>query len=104
MRFLFRLAVISVLACFTLNSQEKIPAYKNPKLTIEDRVAHLLSRMTLEEKVAQISGGGDNNEGLIDTTGKLPYKNAAEVFKDLYDVNNNIGPRQRALIHNALQR
>jgi beta-glucosidase len=60
--------------------------------------------MTLEEKVAQISGGGEANEGLIDSTGTLPYKNAEEVFKQLYDVDNKIGPRQLALIHNALQR
>jgi beta-glucosidase len=104
MRFLFGLAVASALLCLPLKCQEQIPAYKDPKLSVEDRVSDLLSRMTLEEKVAQISGGGENNEGLIDSTGKLPYKNAEEVFKELYDVANKIGPRQRALIHNALQR
>jgi beta-glucosidase len=90
--------------CLPLKCQEQVPAYKNPKLSVEDRVSDLLSRMTLEEKVAQISGGGEASEGLIDTTGKLPYKNAEEVFKVLYDVDNKIGPRQRALIHDALQR
>jgi beta-xylosidase len=104
MRFLFGLAVASALLCLPLKCQEQIPAYKDPKLSVEDRVSDLLSRMTLEEKVAQISGGGENNEGLIDTTGKLPYKNAEEVFKELYDVDNKIGPRQRALMHNGLQR
>ncbi|MBR5099385.1 MAG: hypothetical protein IK091_09210, partial [Spirochaetales bacterium] len=31
-------------------------AYKNPKLSIDERVEDLLSRMTLEEKVAQLCG------------------------------------------------
>ena len=31
-----------------------IPAYRNPGLTVEERVADLLSRMTLEEKVGQL--------------------------------------------------
>jgi beta-glucosidase len=31
-----------------------VPAYRNPALPIEDRVADLLSRMTLEEKVGQL--------------------------------------------------
>lgn len=33
---------------------EQTPAYLNPKLSVEDRVQDLLSRMTLEEKVGQI--------------------------------------------------
>ena len=31
------------------------PTYKNPKASIEDRVNDLLPRMTLDEKVAQMS-------------------------------------------------
>ena len=38
-----------------MSSQEKIPDYKNPSLPVERRVADLLSRMTLEEKVAQLT-------------------------------------------------
>jgi len=38
-----------------MNSQEKVPDYKNPRLPVEQRVADLLSRMTLEEKVAQLT-------------------------------------------------
>ncbi len=104
MRFLFGLIVACALSSLPLKCQEKIPAYKDSKLSIEDRVSDLLSRMTLEEKVAQISGGGEGNAGLIDTSGKLPYKNVEEVYKQLFDINNKIGPRERALIRNALQR
>jgi beta-glucosidase len=35
-----------------------VPPYKNPDLSVEQRVADLLGRMTLEEKVAMLSGSG----------------------------------------------
>ena len=33
---------------------QPIPAYRNPSLSVEERVADLLSQMTLEEKVGQL--------------------------------------------------
>src|SRR5947209_1269307 len=33
---------------------QQTPPYKNPRLSIDERVRDLLSRMTLEEKVAQM--------------------------------------------------
>ena len=38
------------------SNSSKIPAYKNPKLAVSKRVSDLLSRMTIEEKVAQLMG------------------------------------------------
>src|ERR1035441_911429 len=35
-----------------------VPPYKNAKLGVEARVADLLRRMTLEEKVAMLAGSG----------------------------------------------
>ena len=48
-----------VIATLTLAvfAQSSAPKYRDPKLAIEDRVADLLSRMTLEEKVDEIYGG-----------------------------------------------
>lgn len=42
---------------------QQLPAvtYKNPTLPVETRVADLLSRMTLEEKVGQLPGRTLNN-------------------------------------------
>jgi len=37
-------------------SGSNLPPYKNPKVPVEQRVQDLLSRMTLEEKVAMLSG------------------------------------------------
>ncbi|MBO0799869.1 MAG: beta-glucosidase, partial [Blastocatellia bacterium] len=48
-------AVISVFLIGTeIHSRSQIPDYKNPDLPVDRRVADLLGRMTLEEKVAQL--------------------------------------------------
>jgi beta-glucosidase len=51
------LIAVSVTASFisTLAAQEAAPAYKNLSLPIEQRVNDLISRMTLEEKAAQMN-------------------------------------------------
>lgn len=78
-------------------------AYKNPKLTIEERMADLLKRMTIEEKVDQISGGF-RNMGLLDTTGKFNDQNAREGFRQLRDFKGRMSARDRAVLRNAIQR
>ena len=87
-----------------LLAQEQAPPYKNSRLAIEDRVADLLARMTLEEKVDQITGGRHANSGLVDTSGQLSYKTSEELFAEMYRLENKMSPRTRALAHNALQR
>src|ERR1041384_2330902 len=59
-RILLTLLVIAFGATFTTlpagarrAPQAEPPAYRNPSLPVEQRVADLLARMTLEEKVAQ---------------------------------------------------
>jgi beta-glucosidase len=51
-------AIVSmILAIFPqagTRSQNALPDYKNPRLPVEQRVADLLGRMTMEEKVAQL--------------------------------------------------
>src|SRR5271170_2450607 len=57
------LALLSLLICapiYRASHAQEVPAYRNPKLPIEQRLADLLSRMTLEEKVAQIEGAWEN--------------------------------------------
>lgn len=43
------------LACTSSNSEKEKPPYLNPEYSIDQRVADLLARMTLEEKIAQMT-------------------------------------------------
>ena len=91
-----------VIGAAPLSAQQ--PSYKDKSKAIADRVADLLARMTLEEKVEQITGGHRDNAGLVDTSAELPYKSPDEIFKEWYRLDNKMTPRVRALAHNALQR
>src|ERR1043165_10060960 len=56
----FTIGIAFIISIFCLpvarmNPQDNRPDYKNPRLPVERRVADLLSRMTLEEKVAQLT-------------------------------------------------
>ncbi len=104
MRALSRFAVFAVIWCAPLTGQQPAPRYKDSKLSIDDRVADLLPRMTLEEKVGQLTGGREGEQGLIDTTGKLPFKTVEELLQEMYRLETKMSPRERALAHNALQR
>jgi beta-glucosidase len=110
-RNLFTLAFLSLafLFAFSAVSQQATtaqpaPKYRNPKLTIDERVADLLGRMTLEEKVAEICGGEPANASLIDTTGTYKPDQASLAFHGLYDENATYTPRQSAILRNAVQR
>jgi len=99
-----KLGILSVVLAAPLMAQQPMARYQDAKLLIEDRVADLLPRLSLEEKVEQISGGRGKDEGLVDPTGKLPYKTAEEVFTEMWKLDTKMEPRERALAHNALQR
>jgi beta-glucosidase len=49
-------------------------SYKNPKLPVEKRVADLIKRMTLEEKVAQLQSFHMSKPKLTDEVLKNPRK------------------------------
>ena len=51
-------------------AQAAAPRYKDASLPIQDRVADLLPRMTLEEKVEQLAGGWENR-----MSGDRPHRN-----------------------------
>jgi beta-glucosidase len=104
MRIRLLCAMICLLLIAPVQAQIETPPYKNPQLAIEDRVADLLSRMTLEEKVDQITGGRHENTGVLDTTGQLSGKTMDQLMGGLYRMDSHITPRERAIIHNAMQR
>jgi beta-glucosidase len=86
--------------------QEDLLDYKNPELTIEERVTDLLSRMTLEEKVAQLMGiwnGGveDFNEEILNDLVKMK-----EIFGNgCHSVHPAwFGIKETVELRNAIQR
>jgi beta-glucosidase len=61
MRIRWMLGPVVVAAGWSLAQPQKeaaLPPYKDPKLAVEARVADLLHRMTIEEKVALLAGSG----------------------------------------------
>ena len=94
-----------VFLCLPLVAQRGTrPNYKDPQMAISDRVDDLLSRMTLEEKVAEITGGHYTDRGLLDTTGQLHFTTAEDLLKELHRIDTKMTARERAVARNALQR
>ena len=101
---------ISLAVCMGASAQdsgENMPDYKNPNLPVEKRVADLLSRMTLEEKVAQTLCIW-KNEKVIDKSGKLDSEGAKSIFSnglgEIARINQEIGPKEGAERSNAVQK
>ena len=68
--YLFALACL----CLSLQPLAQTPAYKKPKLPLQTRVSDLLSRMTLDEKVAQLQSGHMGRPKLTDAVLNNPAK------------------------------
>jgi beta-glucosidase len=117
-RFFFTLALsAAVMASNPLNnarSQQQIPDYKNPRLSVEQRVADLLSRMTLEEKIAQLTCLWVNRPQKNPLTnfatdrGDFSPEKAAQVMKygigQIARQREQKGPRDGAVFANAVQK
>ena len=85
-------------------SPESTPRYRNPNLAIEDRVADLLSRMTLEEKVQQICGGSTAETEVIDPTGTYTSESARAELNRWWDPDLVFPARKAAILRNGVQR
>ena len=91
------------LAAFVLSAQQQtVPDYKNPALPIEQRVADLLPRMSLDEKVDQLRGG--HRYHVLDDTGTLTQEQGEALLRRMWENNFEIPPRQRAILDNGIQR
>jgi beta-glucosidase len=84
--------------------QTGAPRYKDASLSIEDRVADLLKRMTLEEKVDQIATGWENRLEVIDPTGTYTSEQARKIILNEWGEEMKVTPRQYALLRNGVQR
>ncbi|MFH1198178.1 MAG: glycoside hydrolase family 3 N-terminal domain-containing protein [bacterium] len=91
---------------------EVLPNYKNPELCVDERVKDLLSRMTIEEKVAQMIGiWGVKNTILLDENGNITLDNLKTQFKNgvgqigrLSDTRSGVSAKEMAQLSNDLQR
>ena len=81
--------VYCLLACLILSGaaeakQTNSPVYKDPGQPIEERIKDLISRMTVEEKVWQLSqypvGINDNDNNIIDVVKNIPAELAAILY------------------------
>src|ERR1700752_27133 len=95
---------------------QDLPAYRNAKLPMEQRLADLLSRMTLEEKVAQIESVWENpafmrtpESRFVDEKGTFLPDRAAVILKDGIGQMSrpsevSHGPRGEAEFTNTMQK
>jgi beta-glucosidase len=91
--------------------------YLDPKVPVDKRVADLLARMTLEEKIAQLHGYWFPKSGVL-VDDQLKPSLANDKAKSLFvnglgeisrpseneDRKKNLGPRQEAELTNAMQK
>ena len=105
--------IIFLLGCIVAPAQE-FP-YRNPALPVEQRVADLISRMTLEEKIAQLEGAWENRQFhpdpqtmFIDERGNFLPERAAVLLKhglgQMSRPSENRGPREMAEFTNTVQK
>ena len=83
---------------------DNTPKYKNPSLPLDDRVADLLSRMTLEEKIAQIAPPADRATHVVDPTGTFTDESASAMMSRWYDPDLIFPARKAAILRNGVQR
>jgi beta-glucosidase len=84
--------------------QKTIPAYRDPHLTVDERVADLLPRLTLEEKVQQISGGWESQIEVVDPTGTFTTESARTALLQSQNPEIPFPVKQSAILRNAIQR
>lgn len=105
---------LALLLCLPLQAQEKLP-YRDPSLPVEQRVADLLNRMTLEEKIAQLGGTWQNHDNEHDESQFFVGKNreflpdrAAVLLKNgiggMSRPSEDRGPREMAEFTNTVQK
>src|SRR5713226_1524991 len=112
-----RPALLLGLLCATFcgAAAQEAPLYRDARAPVEQRVADLLSRMTLEEKVAQLEGTwqnknfiSDTNQRIVDDNGAFVPEHAAVLLKyglgEMSRPSENRGPREMAEFTNTMQK
>jgi beta-glucosidase len=109
-------ALLTLPLLFLAASPDDRPLYKDPAQPVDRRVADLLGRMTLDEKVGQTLSLWKDKEKITDEQGRFVPALAAEVLahgigqitrpSELRDTPTRIvlGPREEAVFVNAVQK
>jgi len=103
----FGCLLLALIFCATLAAQASAPSaprYKNPAFSVQDRVKDLLARMTLEEKVSEITGGWESQVHVLDPTGAWTDETARKALAKLQDPDFRFTPKQAASLRNGVQR
>src|SRR6266568_5183038 len=117
-RIFFTLALLIAVIAFRPSDkarlQQQIPVYKNPRLSVDQRVDDLLSRMTLEEKIAQMTCLWTNRPqkkaqtNFATDRGDFSPEKAAQVMRygigQIARQREQKGPRDGAIFANELQK
>jgi len=119
-----KLIVIVAFTSFITGCKEQIPSYKNINLPIEERVADLLTRMTLEEKAAQMVAADKEVKDsiFVGENGEISFGNIKDAFPNglgqvtrlsetrggqsqtIQGAGKPLTPRENALLSNQLQK
>ena len=110
---LFLLPICVLAGASTLT--QSAPPYRDPKLSVDQRVADLLSRMTLEEKLAQLESAWQNPQFFrdpqimfVDEKGAFLPERAAVLLKyglgEMSRPSEQRGPRAMAEFTNTVQK
>jgi beta-glucosidase len=96
------------------SQKARVAPYRNPALSAEKRVNDLLSRMTLEEKAAQMLCIWQKKpQTLVDADGNFDFEKAKQAFKDGHglgqvgrpsDAGKGLNARKMAETTNAIQK
>ena len=106
---------LAIGASSSLAYAQQVPPYRDAKLPIEQRVADLLSRMTLEEKLAQMEGAWENRQFFgqqqsffVDDKGAFLPEKAPIVLKyglgEISRPSEQRGPRAMVEFTNTVQK
>jgi len=73
------IAMLSLGLCQTASAQQP-PAYRDADLPVDERIDDLISSMTLDEKIAQITTVWNNKSDVLDEDGNFDPVKAGEAF------------------------
>ncbi len=90
--------------CQQAASDGSAPRYKDASLPIADRVADLVGRMTLEEKVEQLNWTWIDRIDVIDPTGTFTAETARKAQQAEWGGDIKLTPHDAAILRNGVQR